>query len=228
MKLLIIDIIIIIIGGRIAEVYGAKYVILMGVAGSAIINLFTPWMARNSFPMLIVSRILMGAIQAGGYPAMYALINRWLTMSEASIYAPMLKMSLRVGQVLASMAPGLMPNWPGVFYLVGLLGIVWSTFWVFLSTSDPSENKWVSQMELAHIMKNKKRKQDESTTSNGDMKTSKQSLRTPWMRILFAPSVIGLVIAKLAFSFCNSLITIEIPSYLRYVYHATMQEVSDT
>ncbi|CAA2962122.1 sialin-like [Olea europaea subsp. europaea] len=220
-----------IVGGRISEIYGAKYVLLLAVAGSGIINLATPWMARHSLSLLFISRVIMGALQSSVYPTMYALINRWLTMSEASIYAPMIKMSLRLGQVLASLVPGLILKWPNVFYVVGTLGIVWSILWLFIATSDPSSNSWVSKSELAHILKKKKRKifEDDNSTlekANEISVENKTKSKTPWLKIITSPSVIGLIIAKLAYNFCNDFITVELPSYLKYVHHTSMQRIS--
>ncbi|CAA2962120.1 inorganic phosphate cotransporter [Olea europaea subsp. europaea] len=226
-----------VLGGRMSEIYGAKYVLLLGVAGSAIINLATPWMARNSFTMLIISRTIMGAIQSGVFPAMYALINKWLTMSEASIYAPMIKMSLRTGGLLASLLPGLISNWPDVFYVVGGLGAVWSVLWLFISTSEPSTNRWVTKTELKHILKKKRqvvKQQDEEeegikmaevedkneTSVKVDQAKKAQPLpvKTPWIKIITSPSVIGLIMAKLSFNHANDFMQIELPSYLKYVH----------
>lgn len=231
-----------ILGGRMAEVYGAKYVLLICVAGSAVINLATPWMARNSFVLLVVSRILMGIVQAGVFPAMYALIAKWLTMSEASIFAPLIKMNLRLGMLLGSLLPGILPGWPSVYYTTGVLSFLWSVLWIFIATSTPQENKWVSQAELEHIMKKKRRpEQIEMSAYQESQTSSEQSLDktssaaasaaaankpTPWVKILTSPSVIGLIIVKLTFNYALDFLAILLPSYLKYVHHASKGQVS--
>lgn len=222
-----------------AEVYGAKYVLLLAVGGSALINLATPIMARKSFYLLVCSRILMGIIQSGVFPAMYALFNKWLTMSEASIYAPLIKMNLRLGMLMGSLIPGLMPNWPSVFYFTGIISAIWSLAWFFIATSEPNGNSWVSKEELDHIMKKKaKPKPDEldevemeernanGGTEKNEKPKAKASLKTPWVKILTAPSVIGLIIVKLTFNYAIDFLAIELPSYLKYVHHASTQKIS--
>jgi len=144
-------------GGRLAEIYGAKYVIFLGVFGSAAINLSTPFMAHRSFVLLVCSRVLLGALQAGVFPGVYALMNKWLTMSEASIFAPGIKVSLRVGMLFGSYIPGIITAWPNVFYFTGLISLIWSILWLLLATSDPSENRFVSPNELARINRKKKK-----------------------------------------------------------------------
>ncbi|CAA2962125.1 inorganic phosphate cotransporter isoform X1 [Olea europaea subsp. europaea] len=210
-----------IVGGRISEIYGAKYVMLLAVAGTSVINLATPWIARHSLGLLVASQVLMGALQSSVIPSMYALMNRWLTLGEASIYAPMLKMSVRLGQLLVAIVVGLFPKWPHVFYVVGGIGSVWSIIWILVATSDPSSNSWVSQQELAHIVRNKKRKGNQSDRNSGQNK-----VKIPWLRIITSSSVIGLIVVKTMFNLWNYFITVEFPSYLKYVHHASIQTIS--
>ena len=227
-----------ILGGRLAEIYGSKYVILTAVAGSALINLATPWMARTSFALLVMSRVCMGAIQAGVFPAMYALIGKWLTMTEASIFAPLIKMNLRLGMMLGSLIPGIVPGWPNVFYFTGFLSVIWSVAWLIIASSDPADCKWVSEGELKHIVKKKKYakqveemvKVEKMDNSGAVMQASqskpKRSLKTPWLKICTAPSVIGLILVKITFNYAVDFLAIELPSYLKYVHHASRETIS--
>lgn len=234
------------LGGRIAEAYGAKYVMLTSVAGSAIINLATPWMARTSFALLVSSRILLGAIQSGVFPAMYALFNNWLTISEASIFAPLIKMNLRLGMLFGSALCGLMRfDWPTTFYTTGFCCLIWSIVWLFIATSSPEDNRWVSKAELDHINKKKKKQpKKEMKTDFVDIelaernKTSadksfevakiKESEKTPWLKICTSPSVIGLIIVKWTFNYALDFLIILLPSYLKLVFHAQPDTVSSS
>ena len=233
-----------VLGGRMAETYGAKYVLLLGVAGSALISLATPWMTRNSFTMLVCSRILMGAIQSGVFPGMYALINKWLTMNEASIYAPLIKMNLRLGSVLASSLAGLIDGWPNVFYCTGGLCALWSVLWCLVATSEPAQSNWVSTEELAHINRKKPKASAGRDLENSALELKdaakalpganssagggkgKQKAATPWLKILTSPSVIGLILVKLTFNYALDFMSILLPSYLDYVHHLSKEKRS--
>lgn len=230
-----------VLGGRMAETYGAKYVLLLGVAGSALINLATPWLARNSFVGLVLSRVLMGAIQSGVFPAMYALIARWLTMSEASIFAPLIKMNLRLGMVLGSLVPGLVAGWPNVFYFTGVLSALWSVLWILLATSRPEDNRWVNELELQRILRKKKKtpakeednndiemtdKSSQPVDSKSTPKSKETPKKTPWLKLLTSPSVIGLIVVKLTFNYALDFLAIELPSYLKYVHHVSKEKIS--
>lgn len=216
-----------------AEIYGAKYVLLLAVGGSSIISLATPWMARTSLGMLVASRILMGAIQSGAYPAMYALVSKWLTMTEASMFIPMLKLGLKSGNLLASLVPGLLSTWPAVFYFTGSVGVVWSIMWLIIATSKPEDNSWVSTEEEQHIVRKKKKmKQVEEVSSGIEMteqttkSKKKQSSGTPWIKIITAPSVIGLIIVKVTLNYSGDFLNIELPSYFKYVHHSSKETIS--
>jgi hypothetical protein len=50
--------------------------------------------------------------------------------------------------------------------------------------------------------------------------------RTPWLGIITAPSVLALIIVKLTFNFALDFLSIELPSYLKYVHHASKTRVS--
>lgn len=213
-----------VLGARLSEIYGAKYVIMLGVAGSAIITLLTPWMAGQNFYLLVISRIVMGAIQSGVFPSLFALINRWLTMSEASIFAPLTKMNFRFGMLAASLLPGFVPKWPNVFYIAGACGLLWSILWFFLATSEPKDNFWVNETELAHIMKKKKKKIQFEDDKDGETEVSNKS--TPWLKIILNPTVIAFIIIKTTFNFGTVFLTVFVPSYLKYVHHASRQTVS--
>lgn len=240
-----------VLGGRMAEIYGAKYVLLLAVAGSALINLATPWMAAFSFPALVISRVVMGVIQAGVFPGMYALIAKWLTMTEASIYAPLIKVNLRLGMVLGSLIPGIVSGWPNAFYMTGLLSVIWSALWLLIATSDPADNKWVSPAELQRIIRKKRKTpaaqklKDESEEFEGvELKETSNSKQiescpiqeptlaepkprsTPWLKIITAPSVIGLIVVKLTMNYALDFLAIMLPSYLNNVHHLNKEKVS--
>lgn len=222
-----------------AEMYGAKYVVLLSILGSGIINLATPWMARNSFPLLVASRVVMGVLQSGVFPAMYALFAKWLTATETSIFAPLIKLNLRLGMFFGSILPGILPDWPGVYYFTGVVSVALSCLWFLVASSSPDGNSWVSESELAHIMR-KKRKPNkveaiELSTRTVDNEQQSKQVRikvkapkepTPWGQILTNPSVIGLILVKVTFNYAVDFFSILIPSYLSYVHHASKETVS--
>ena len=44
-------------------------------------------------------------------------------------------------------------GWPWVFYIYGIIAILWSFVWIFYFENDPSEMKSINQKELDFIKK---------------------------------------------------------------------------
>lgn len=42
-------------------------------------------------------------------------------------------------------------GWPGIFYICGGLGILWSLFWAYYGSNSPEENKQISAAEKEYI-----------------------------------------------------------------------------
>lgn len=57
-------------GGRMSEVYGAKWVVFLSGFGSAVCSLAVPFLADYNFILLVMSRILMGESSRGRYPTL--------------------------------------------------------------------------------------------------------------------------------------------------------------
>lgn len=68
--------------GVVVELYGGKWVAVIGGAGHVLLNLLAPIAARTSFWMLYSSRIMMGGAEAFVLPAQYYYLTRWVPESE--------------------------------------------------------------------------------------------------------------------------------------------------
>lgn len=61
-------------GGRMAELFGGKWIIAAGVLFSGILNAITPLMAKSVI-LMTLSRLLLGAVQAGIFAAGYGICH---------------------------------------------------------------------------------------------------------------------------------------------------------
>lgn len=168
-------------------------------------------------------------------PALYALLARWLTPGESSIYLPLIKIGVNLGFGVATFISSLFP-WRITFYIVGLIGIAWSTMWLFLITSDPKDHKLLYPDELSYIQQsraNTRRSQNGITKDavpndkiQQDKKQSKKQKAAPWIRILTNPSVLVFVAVKFTVKMSTDSQTTQIPRYFDKVIRMTPQEVS--
>lgn len=74
-------------GGRIAEIFGGKLVYGVGVLLTAIFTILSPIAAFADFKFFIVVRVLEGLGEGVTYPAMHAMLARWIPPLERSKFA---------------------------------------------------------------------------------------------------------------------------------------------
>lgn len=241
--------------GILAEKYGSKYILVSAVAISGLVSLLTPLMANmgeHAVPILMVSRMFVGAVQAGLLPALYALINRWITATEAIVIASILKTAFRVGAMEGSGLPGLVDRWEMGFYITGSMCIIWTLIWLFLFTSKPQDNSFISIEELYRIARKKRNRSSilasiesgiemniagcenppEGTPrrvrKNKDQssKVKKPIRQRTWFIILTSPSVIGLVLCKLATNMVTDFLTGILSTFIKDLYRGDKTQVS--
>eukprot|EP01113_Clastostelium_recurvatum_P032849 TRINITY_DN4276_c0_g1_i6.p1 TRINITY_DN4276_c0_g1~~TRINITY_DN4276_c0_g1_i6.p1 ORF type:complete len:529 (-),score=122.41 TRINITY_DN4276_c0_g1_i6:36-1622(-) len=109
------------------------------------------------FPLLLASRVIVGLAEGFGHPCVMTLVSYWSPYSERSTLVSILFGFSFLGNVLAMLVtPFLIEllGWRWVFYLAGLLGVVWLVFWVAFGSDRPSNNRWVSKAEAEYIEAN--------------------------------------------------------------------------
>lgn len=68
-------------GGRMAETFGPKLLACIGMFGTGAVNLLTPVMAHYQV-LFMISRVVLGGLQAMVFPAAFSLTTQWIPMEE--------------------------------------------------------------------------------------------------------------------------------------------------
>src|SRR5579863_7742022 len=85
------------------------------------------------FGMLAVSRFLLGAGEGGGFPAATKVIAEWFPVGERSTAMGLVNAGTAIGAVVAPPAIAailLVSGWRMVFVACGLVGLLWSVWWL--------------------------------------------------------------------------------------------------
>jgi MFS transporter, ACS family, glucarate transporter len=103
-------------------------------------------------PMLLVTRFLFGAGEAGGYPNASVVIARWFPVRERGRAFGFMLMAAQVGGALSPLI--VVPiqvryGWRASFWFLGLLGPLWAVAWYLWYRDSPAEKAGVSPAELA-------------------------------------------------------------------------------
>lgn len=228
------------LSGGIAEKYGSASLISICVLGSALINVFTPFMAAASYHALAASRILLGLLQGPLVPACYDIFNKWLTMTEMGAFVPLIKVSMAAGMIVGTMLPGFVTlsghAWTYNFYIGGSICLVWLLVWSPLATSTPQSNSWMEESELQRIMRKKSAALSIIKLSNGEEQRESEKSSTakeleratsiPWISIITSPSILVLTFVKFTYNLGMDFIFIESAIYLSQMHDASTETVS--
>ena len=142
-------------GGRMAELFGGKWLFGIGALITGFLSLLIPYAAYNwGTTALIALRIVQGLGEGVTYPAMEALMAHWLPVGIRTTGLSLVHAGGSVGIVSGMAISGvladsdIMGGWPSVFYSFGLLTVVWFVFWVLLVSDRPDDHPWISQQEV--------------------------------------------------------------------------------
>ncbi|TKW34580.1 hypothetical protein SEVIR_2G314900v4 [Setaria viridis] len=114
-------------GGWLAKLFGGRKVLEVGVVTWSLATATIPVVA-GFMPGLVLSRILVGIGEGVSPSAATDLIARYIPLQERSRAVAVVFGGLSFGSVLGLLfAPPIIQNlgWESVFYIFGLLGIIW-------------------------------------------------------------------------------------------------------
>jgi ACS family sodium-dependent inorganic phosphate cotransporter-like MFS transporter 5 len=198
-------------GGRAAERWGGKRLYGGGVLVTAVFTLLTPLAAHSSIYLLVLVRVLEGLGEGVTFPVMHALLAVWAPPGERSRMAGFVYSGAQAGTVLSLPISGLLCDaygWESVFYVFGLLGVVWWLAWCYLVHDSPSTHPHISDEERNHIL-----------ASLADAKLAGPTAAVPWRAIATSGPVWALLIGHVAQNYGFYTLLTELPTYMANVLH---------
>jgi MFS transporter, ACS family, D-galactonate transporter len=132
--------------------------------------------------MLLAAQLVMGAAQAGLFPAACYSISHWVPLARRSISCAFLSTGMQVGAISASLLTGaliLLMGWRWVFVCYAVPGVVWAVLFLLRFRDDPNDDPSVNQSErrlIGHVS-------TPPSTPNGPPRS------TPWRAIFRSRSV---------------------------------------
>ncbi|XP_068633318.1 putative inorganic phosphate cotransporter [Battus philenor] len=200
-------------GGRIAEIFGGKLVYGVGVLLTAIFTILSPIAAYVDFKFFIVVRVLEGLGEGVTYPAMHAMLARWIPPLERSKFAAYVYAGSNIGTVISLPISGWLctldfgGGWPLCFYLFGGLGVLWFIAWMFLIYDTPQKHPRICPKEVEYI-----------TQSIGPQE-DKPSMSIPWSKFFTCLPLWAILIAQCGQSWLFYTQLTELPTYMNNILH---------
>ena len=140
------------LGGWLSHMYGGKVVLGTAVALWSTATLLTPPAADASLGVLLAARVLMGIGEGMALPTLHHLTGRWVPLHERSRFLAATAVGKFVGTGSAMSCAFLVAQWwPGIFYLFGVLGLLWVVVWAQAASSDPASCRHIGAAERAYL-----------------------------------------------------------------------------
>ncbi|XP_060980155.1 vesicular glutamate transporter 3 isoform X2 [Dama dama] len=141
-------------GGFISNKFAANRVFGAAIFLTSTLNMLIPSAARAHYGCVMGVRILQGLVEGVTYPACHGMWSKWAPPLERSRLATTSFCGSYAGAVIAMPLAGVLVQyigWASVFYIYGILGIIWYMFWLLQAYECPAAHPTISQEERTYI-----------------------------------------------------------------------------
>ncbi|XP_030715174.1 sialin isoform X1 [Globicephala melas] len=200
--------------GYVASRSGGKLLLGFGVLGTSVFTLFTPLAADFGVGALIALRALEGLGEGVTFPAMHAMWSSWAPPLERSKLLSISYAGAQLGTVVSLPLSGIVcfyMNWTYVFYLFGIVGIIWFILWIWLVSDTPETHKTISPYEKEYIL-----------SSLRNQLSSQKSV--PWVPMLKSLALWAIVVAHFSYNWTFYTLLTLLPTYMKEVLRFNIQE----
>src|SRR2546430_1802002 len=110
--------------------------------------------AVSSYPLLVLTRLMFGAGEAGAFPNSCVAISRWFPVGERGRAFGFLSMAMQAGGALSPLL--VVPiqahyGWRASFYVFALVGVAWAVVLFFWFRNKPLVKGGISNFEMNEI-----------------------------------------------------------------------------
>ncbi|ORX90561.1 MFS general substrate transporter, partial [Basidiobolus meristosporus CBS 931.73] len=138
-----------VLGGFLADKFGGKSVLALGAFLWSLFTLATPWVAHHVF-LLFACRMLLGAGEGLGFPAIHSLIAQWIPHHESSRAVATVTAASYAGAILALLISAPIAasslGWKWIFYIFAIMGFGWNIPWYIFGASTPDQCSELSSL----------------------------------------------------------------------------------
>ncbi|XP_048858349.1 sialin-like [Brienomyrus brachyistius] len=202
-------------GGYLARKHGSKWLLGLGILCTVIFTLLTPLAASLGAPYLIGVRVLEGIGEGVTFPAMHAMWASWAPPLERSRLLTICYSGSQLGTVLALPLSGLICfylDWTYVFYLFGVVGLLWFLLWSCLVSNTPDTHKTISEKERLYI----------TTSLKNELSTTTSHI--PWASIFTSLPVWAIIVPHFCYNWTFYTLLALLPTYMKTILGFSIQQ----
>jgi MFS transporter, ACS family, glucarate transporter len=191
--------------------WGQRRMLIRIVGCWSLFTIFTGF--ARSLAMLLMTRTVFGAAEAGAFPTLSRALSRWFPLHERSRANGIMWMGARSGGALAppvAVALIALIGWRGTFAVFGVVGLIWCAMCAFWYRDEPAEHSSVNGEELRLIRL-------------GAAPPPQAGERVPWKALLLNPTMIALFCSYFASGFGFQFFVTWLPTYFMREHGLTLQ-----
>ncbi|KAF5284284.1 hypothetical protein FQA39_LY04577 [Lamprigera yunnana] len=201
-------------GGFLADAYGGKHVLGIGVLTSALVSLVTPiGIEIGGVRLLCVLRFLIGIVQGALFPSVSTLLARWVPRKERSRLGSLVMTGSQIGSILCNTISGILisstGDWKIVFYFWAISAIVWFVFYIVLCYSEPAQHPNITPEEKEELLQ--------------ELGTAVKH-KIPWFNLVFYKPTIALTVGQGGHDVIFFFIVVSLPKYFKDVLKFNIKE----
>lgn len=193
-----------ILGGYLASRIGGARVFGLGIATTALLTLVTPVFTKMNFFALIAIRIIEGFFEGVTFPCITAVWSKWAPPLERSMLATIGFSGSFIGTVIAMPLSGIIAEhlgWEAVFYVFGVIGLIWWIFWAIFVKEAPKYDPYISKTELKYI--------EDSLGNVPDVR-----IKHPWSKFFSSPPVYAMTFAHFSENWGFYTMLTQLPTFM--------------
>ncbi|XP_039749150.1 sialin isoform X1 [Pararge aegeria] len=197
-------------GGWLAAKIGGNRMFGIGIGATSLLTLFTPPLAHTSTSLLIAVRVVEGLFEGVTYPCIHAVWSRWAPSEERARLATFAFSGSYVGTVVSMPICSMLAHytgWPGIFYVFGIVGLVWTTVWWLVVKESPEKDPHITAAELKYIQE-----------SRGSIAVDGSQIRHPWLAMLSSGPVWAIVMAHFSENWGFYTLLTFLPTFMQDVF----------
>ena len=203
-------------GGWLGDRFGPRKVLTAIVGYWSVMTALTA--AATGAASFIALRFLFGIGEGGAFPVATRGMQMWFPRQERGLVQGVSHSASRIG---AAIAPPIVVaiittlGWHWVFYICGIVGILWCVLWYACYRNLPEEQGSVSKDELAYIR---------GVDSKGNIKAPQieKTASVPWGTLFRSPNMWAIMCAYFTYVYCLWIFLSWLPSYLYEARHLTL------
>ncbi|XP_063916931.1 sialin-like isoform X1 [Zophobas morio] len=205
-------------GGMIAERFGGKYSLGLGILCTAIFTFVTPWViyaTDGHWGWVVVVRVIEGLGEGTTFPALNVLLAKWVPLHERSKIGTLVFAGSQIGTVLGNALSGALisatRDWASVFYVFGALAILWVFIWMVLCYPDPETHPFITDKEKEYLRKH-------------IVNVTRKKRAAPWGAIFTSLPLWALIAAQIGHDWGFFTMVTDLPKYMKDVLKFNVAE----